>query len=1236
MCPRVTLTPRVLVMMALVCGLLHASAWESGPGFRSRAVAPSASARVGFTSLPPSQTGVLFTNLLDHERGLTNQIYQNGSGVALGDVDGDGLCDIYLGNVDGPNVLYRNLGNWRFEDITARAGVACPKIDTAGVLFMDVDGDRDLDLLVNGIGSGTLVFLNDGRGQFTDATGTAGTAAKTGSTSFAAADVDGDGDLDLYVTNYRTVTLRDEPFTRFTVKVVNGKHFVSAVNGRSTDEPDLVGRFAVDQRGSIVEHGEADVLYRNDGGGRFTAMSFTNGMFLDETGQRSEMLYEFGLSVLMRDFNGDGWPDIYVCNDFDEPDRFWINQGNGVFRAAPLLALRQTSLFSMGVDVADIDRDGHDDFFVVDMLSREHARRSVQLGDRRPVNSMPGDFLNRPQYMRNTLFWNRGDGTYAEIAAFAGLEASEWSWTPAFLDVDLDGYEDVLVTNGHERDAQNLDVSRRIEAHKKERRMSVVEQLRLRKAYPRLENPACAFRNRGDLRFDDVSDEWGFNAMGAKQGMAMADLDNDGDLDVVLNALNSPAVLYRNDAGVPRVQVRLRGKAPNTHGVGAKVRVLGGPVPQSQEMICGGRFASGDDFVRTFAAGSVTNQLTIEVTWRDGTRSVVTNALANRIYEIDQAGAQAVPKQERAPKPEPLFRDASELLAHAHHEEDFNDFERQPLLVRKLSQSGPGVSWFDVDGDGHDDLIFSSGRGGTLTIRRNNGRGGFETWTQSQFAAATHDQTSVLGVARKNGRQLIVGSSNYESGDVAAGAQIVDPASGKTVASLPGQPSSTGPLALADINGDGELDLFIGGRVLPGRYPEAASSQLFFGTNGAFALDGENTKKLEKIGLVTSAVFSDLDADGAPELLLACEWGPIRIFQFRGGKLETWNAPLRGEAQASLDQLTGAWHSVATGDFNGDGRLDIVAGNMGENTIWQRSAPEPVRIYYGDFDDNGVFDVLEAAPDRFLRKVVPLRDANAVARWLPYLAGRFTGFTDYGRAGIDDLFLDRSRVREQSIVTTRSLVLLSRGTHFEIRALPVEAQISPVFGMAVADFNGDGHEDLVLAQNFFAVEPMTARHDAGRSLLLAGRGDGTFRAAAAPESGIAVYGEGRGVAVSDFDHDGRVDVCIGQNGAATKLYRNATGKPGLRVRLQDPAENPGAIGATVRATYADGSAGPLREIRAGGGWLSQDSSTPVIARRADIQSIAVRWPGGKLTEAKVPAGAAEILLNSAGNLHVLR
>ncbi len=480
----------LLVVLVTLANSASALEWQNVAGGRSADLPIPAAGKPGFVQVPASASGVTFSNLLSIDRYTTNQIYLNGSGVAAGDVDGDGWCDLYFCGLDNANVLYRNLGNWKFEDITRQAGVECAGLAATGAGFADLDGDGDLDLMVNSVGGGTEIYFNDGKGRFTKV---AVVNLNKGGMSLALADIDGDGDLDLYVANYRTSTIRDEPNTRIQGETVNGRMLVQKVNGRPVTEPDLVGRFTLEPNGKVSEHGEVHALFRNDGAGRFTPLSFTDGTFLDEEGwPLRQPPHDWGLSVMFRDLNGDGAPDIYVCNDFTAPDRIWLNDGRGHFRPLPRLGLRHTSLFSMGVDFADVNRDGWDDFFVADMLSRSHRRRHTQVGNVNPLFLEIGRMDDRPQYSFNTLQLNRGDGTYAEISQFSGVAASDWSWTAVFLDVDLDGFEDLLITTGHERDALHMDYINRVEAKKSGGKLTPMEILNLQKVFPRLETSKAA------------------------------------------------------------------------------------------------------------------------------------------------------------------------------------------------------------------------------------------------------------------------------------------------------------------------------------------------------------------------------------------------------------------------------------------------------------------------------------------------------------------------------------------------------------------------------------------------------------------------------------------------------------------------------------------------------------------------------------------------------------------------
>ena len=1249
-----------LFVLAWLASGAHAATnlvWQEGVGFRSAALSVPASGQAGFALLEPSDTGITFSNRLTDETVAKNRLYEIGSGVALGDVDGDGWVDIYFCRLEGDNALYRNLGDWKFEDVTAKAGVACPNQFSTGCAFADIDGDGDLDLLVNSLGGGTRAFLNDGKGRFTEMT-EGWLVRRLGATSRALADVDGDVDLDLYVTNYRADTFQDyPPGLRITTRRLP--------DGTMGIEPsDRFVRLTTPSGAlEVVERGEGDFLYINRGGGRFSPVRWDMGVFLDEDGRPlSGPPTDWGLAVMFRDLNGDGLPDLYVCNDFVYwPDRIWLNQEGKRFRAAPRCAFRNVSLSSMSVDVADVNRDGFDDIYVADMLSPRREFRAWQrphtLGS--TVTWPVWDPNFRPEVARNTLQLARGDGTFAEIAQLAGISATDWTWSVAFLDVDLDGWEDLLISTGANHDVQDADVVGEIGRSggwkTPEARLKSLAKI------PRRETPSVAFRNRHDLTFEDTSSKWGFKAVGVTHGMALADLDNDGDLDVVMNCMNAPARVYRNDSPAPRLAIRLKGSGANTRGIGAKIKVRGGPVVQTQEMIAGGRYCSGDDPMRVFAAGDA-NQLDVEILWRTGKRSVVRNAKPNHVYEIAEAAAteessklnaqssKEVPNSKlQTPNSEPqrqdaaaspLFEDVSSRLKHIHVDAPFDDFARQPLLPRKLSTLGPGICWADVDGDGNDDLLVGGGKAGRCVILRNDGRGGLTEWADAPLPKSNpRDQTSVLvwrgadGVVR-----MLAGESNWEDADTNAPPFRVFALHAGVPTNRPpnlrSDLSATGPLALADVDGDGDLDLFVGGRVRAGRYPEPAASNLLRNDGDTFSV----ARSFPELGLVSGAIFTDLDGDGHPDLALACEWGPIRIYRNQRDKLVPWDAPVTiNDQRSTLNQLTGWWNGIAAGDFDNDGRLDLVASNWGRN--WRTDQPPgvdiPVQLFYGEFAGNGVVQTVLASWDPGLEVVTPWREWKAVASAIPSVAERLPNHHAYGLAGIQQVLGDKTAAaRELRATTPDSMLFLNRGDHFEAHRLPVEAQFSPAFGVSVADFDGDGNEDVFLAQNFFGVDAETSRHDAGVGLVLLGDGRGGFRALRPREAGIAIYGEQRACAVCDYDADGRTDLAVTQNGAETKLYRNRGAKPGLRVRLRGPSGNPSGVGATLRLKFGQRH-GPAREVHAGSGYWSEDSAIEVLSTPELPAELWVRWPGGRVTTSDIPKGAVEVSVDLAGKIAVL-
>ncbi|MDH5234100.1 MAG: FG-GAP-like repeat-containing protein [Gemmatimonadota bacterium] len=1193
--------------------------WHDEAGYRWREL-PVARGSVGFTEMQGRRSGVTFENTVSDSVLAGNRILGQGGGVSLGDVDGDGLVDIFLTRTEGCNAMYRNLGGFRFEDVTAALGVgACDRYSTGSTL-VDLEGDGDLDLILLATTGPNALFVNDGAGHFAERRDLGLDSVGRGGTTLTAADVDGDGWLDLYVANYKAYNIDDSippqlrAFNQMVRQVGPGKYEVVPEHARDYKvvlRPDMGGL-------RMTQRAARDEFYRN-AGGRLVPEPMTGGRFLDAAGRRlTDAPESFALGAKFADLDGDGAPELFVANDFEDPDLLFQNDGKGRFRLADWRSLRQMSNSSMGVDIADVDGDGRPDVFEVDMLG-DPRRIKTQIPTHSALPKVPGEGELALQQQRNTLFLNRGDGTFAEAAAAAGVQASGWSWGTMFLDVDLDGWQDILVTNGHLWDIMDADVMERLQNH-----LNEVDWKRLLWQFPPLRIKNIAFRNRGDATFEAAGDAWHFGTEeDISHGTAEADLDGDGDLDVVVNRLRSPALVLRNDATAPRISVRLVGAAPNTHAVGARIRLLGGAVPlQDHEVVAGGLYLSHSDYEAAFAMGAA-DSATLEVTWRDGRRTTIDAVRPGRHYEIREDGALP-PAPTPAPPPgaaaPSLFVDASaELGGHRHVDPAFDDWDRQFLLPNALSQLGPGVTWFDLDRDGDDDLLVGAGRGGRLGVFRND-RGRLR-WEPEAGPVAAADLTTILGLPEASGTRLLIGVSSWEGAPVSAvvEAHVAGGRVGAAVEGVvPARTSATGPLALGDYDGDGDLDLFVGGRAVPGEYPSPASSALYRNDGGRYVLDTANTAPLRDIGLVSSAMFADLTGDGQPDLVLAVEWGPVTVFMNTGGRLR------RAPPSLGLDGHTSRWNGIAAGDLDGDGRLDLVATSWGRNTMTPADSANPLLVYYGRFGSTGEQEMFLARIDPRLRAVAPLNSYPRARVAIPDLASRVRTFGEYADASIDVVLgPSLSRTSKRAASSLDQMVFLNRGDHFESRALPAPAQLAPASYAGIADFDGDGREDLFLSQNFFPTAVGLPRYDSGRGLLLLGDGEGGLTPVSGMASGITVYGDQRGAAYSDFDGDGRLDLAVSQNADQTRLLRNRGARPGLRVRLDGPPGNPDGVGAQVRLVYANGM-GPVREVQRGAGYWSEDGAVQVLGMREVPVEVWVRWPGGAETRARVPAGAREV------------
>ncbi len=1082
----------------------------------------------GFARVAPEASGLTFSNQVPLFRQLTNQMLLDGSGVAAGDVDQDGRPDLFFGATGGRSSLWRNLGGWRFEDVTSRwfpSENLSLSGDVTGVAFADLNGDALPDLVLNTHADGVRVLLQTKTGVFEPMSFPQSSAR--GGHSLAIADVDGDGWLDLYVCNYRRRALMDMPNARATFRREGDRTVVATIDGRPTSEPDLTNRFVVTATGAIEELGEPDVLYRNLGGTNFAEVPWNRGAFLDEDGKAlSSAPPDWGLAAQFRDVNGDGRPDLYVCNDFQSPDRFWINDstpGHPRFRLAPRTTLRHTSQFSMGVDFADLDANGRPDFVVVDMLSPDHLRRLTMLDGTGSVAVDASDPLARPQFDANTLFLQRSDGSFLEAAAMAGVMATDWSWTPVFLDVDLDGWPDLLVSAGQERGSRDLDVAEQLKQFRRGGIRSDIQIFRERQKFPRLAAPIRAFRHRGDPvggvpRFDESTQAWGLAEPGVHHGMALADLDGDGDLDLAVNAMNSPAGLYRNEAMGARLRVTLRGRGSNSAAVGAQLRFRwkrrdGVSVPpQSTEIVAGGRYLSGDAPERVFACpGDGVGELVVR--WPGGRteRWEPLSAGTTRIL----AEGEGLPSTNSLPAAAAprlaLSRNASEIVVPPAADPEF---AVQPTLPRRL--------------------------GTRLPVLASTGSGILVGADDSNPIRATDANGRPAGTAASSGGRTV---GWVRLGDewigLSAGSNRLFRIEAKTLRWSPLDvpvPLPESPACLA--GSDSGRWIFVGAGSRAGRFPEASGSALF-------RLQGEGppVRRLPDLGMVSAAAFVDFEAGGEPELLVVSDWGTPHLLRIGPDSASEWELPVRFAKGSSvnLSSLSGWWQAAAVADVDGDRRPDLLLGNWGFNSAFAvnsgmpdaSGAVRPLYLYPGGTD----------APDACVEAytdvdgtVRPLRSFAELGPRMPSLQDRFTTHRAFAMAGLPSIVGAGGRVPKVAS-HLGSLLLLNRGDHLEATLLPDAVQAGPVFGFAVGDLDGDGLTDVFCAQGFHGHNFGQSRDDSGEGVILFGLGGGRFEAVTLPECGVRVPGEQRSALITDLDGDGRNELVVGVHGGPVEILR---------------------------------------------------------------------------------------------------
>lgn len=1210
--PKFLIPVALLVVVMIAAALLLLSPSAQPPGIMIEPLPVSgAGETLLMTALTPAESGINFTNQLSP----ANQIKYtyNGAGVAVGDYDGDGLVDIFLCNEEGPDMLYRNLGNLQFTDATQDAGlseVTAAGGFTIGAFFADMDNDADLDLFITNWKAPNRLFENRGNGQFRDITEKAGVGYAGGATTATFADYDRDGDLDFYVATYRPNAIEVENEMLQLQQTADGELVVP---------PNLQDRIMVLQSeggmGTIREMGERDLLYRNNGDGTFSEVAAASGIVGGY----------WGLSATFNDVDNDGWPDLYVTNDLWSPDTFYHNNGDGTFRLMDPAMMQNTPYFSMGIDFGDINNDGLQDYFIGDMISRDPVLRLTQHAGM-DMSPPPAEFA--PQLMRNSLYLNNGDGSFSDIAWLADVATSDWTWSVKFADLDLDGFLDLLITNGMVRDLMDSDAAVQAEqilqTQGRDAFMAFLNQ------YPLLNNPNVIFRNNGDLTFSEMSAQWGFDTAKVGNGASLADLDNDGDLDVVVNYLNDVAGVYRNNASANRLVVRLVGQASNSQGVGAKVTLTTNTGTQTRLISSSGGYLSNHEPIAVFGLGQATIISQLQVEWPSGQvqtfpNEQVTTLAANTLYTITEPenGGTINPAQNAAAI-NPQFTELSQAvgLVGSYWESNFDDFAVQPLLPRKLSVLGPGLAWGDANGDGLDDLYMTGAMGQTGLLYHNTGSGQFVQAPTGSVATAEELAALWWSAGQSAQNDLLLSYSSVEAGQTPyrVGQRLSVDSTGLW-AENPGwadvSDSSSGALAAADFDRDGDLDVFLGGRVIPGQWPLAASSRLYRNDAGQLinATDS-SAPSLNNIGLVTGAIWLDVDNDGDSDLLLATEWGPVHLLRNDNGVL------VKATEAAGLQSWLGLWTGISAGDFDQDGDMDFAAANLGLNTPYRASLESPLILYAGDLDSNGTFDVVETMWDG--TELRPMRERGRVGQAMPFVLDVFPTFRAYAQATIGQIYGDRlAGAHSFAAATLEHTLFLNNGTGvFTASPLPMAAQVTTAYGLTTADLDNDGYDDLYLVGNFHHADHEIMAYTGSVSTWLRGNGDGTFAPVSTSESGLFVPYEGRSLAVADYDNNGWVDIAVGLNNHTPLLFHNegVSGHNSVRVRLVGPPANPTGVGARITVTLPDGSA-TTRELQAGNGYFSQDSAMLVFGLGAQPQAtITIRWPDGHTTTTTGTAG----------------
>ncbi|MBL0037002.1 MAG: VCBS repeat-containing protein [Flavobacteriales bacterium] len=1071
--------------------------------------------------VPAERSGITFTNTLTESPEVNYFTYvyaYNGGGVAAGDINNDGLTDLYFTGNQVSDKLYLNKGGLKFEDITEKAlGAKAKEGWRSGVSMADVNGDGWLDIYVCRSGPSrdtaltrNLFYQNNGDGTFTERAHALGIADTTHSTQAAFFDADRDGDLDLYVMNH--------PQGR-----VRGLSNLAAIK-------------------AVQDHvAPTDRFYRNEG-----------GTFRDETYAAHVQNLAYSLGLAVSDLDQDGWPDVYEANDFDAPDLMYMNRRDGTFGDQLQFRTRHISNFGMGCDVADYNNDALPDIMVLDMTADDHKRNKTNMGSMSPdrfwANVRGGYFY---QYMLNTLQLNNGNGTFSEVGQLAGVARTDWSWAPLFADLDNDGWKDLMITNGFKHDVRNNDYAR----NTYDKLKSGADFYGTLDLIPSTKLRNYLFRNNGDLTFADSSQAWGFTVPENSNGATYADLDNDGDLDLVINNLDEVASVHENTSNSrfpDRHWLRLQLTAGKSPALGAKVYARHQGTVQYQELYPVRGYQSAVEPILHFGLGSLTVVDTVEVHWPNGTRTLLTQVKGDQRLTLKQEDAQPAPTP-IAPAATFFSTIGSALPGElAHAENVYDDFKMEVLLPHKQSETGPMLATADVNGDGRTDVYLGGSYAHPASLWLQLADGGFEAarsqpWKQGAVQEQVGGQ--LFDADRDGDMDLLVlaGSNEADLRDKAY-TQRLYLNDGKANFSeaqgaLPELMTSALRADAADIEGDGDMDLFIGGRQTPAHYPFAPRSYLLVNDGKGHFTDATQELAPEAIGpgMVTAVRFTDMDGDKDPDLLLAGEWMGLMLLRNTGGRFTD------ASLLAGIQGLKGWWSALATSDLNGDGRMDIVAGNLGWNSKFHGTPEHPVHIYWADFDDNGRHDIVLAKEKK--GKQLPVRGRECSSQQCPQILQRFPTYEQFADADLSTIYTPEKlagALHLQANWMYSTVLLQNADGTFTGKALPNQAQVAPINGIVVLDVNGDGNQDLVCAGNNWGAEVETVRYDAGIGCVLLGDGKGGFLPLPTNRSGFLAWGNVKDLALIQHGPDKRPTILVANNNDALQGFElrvnNATSR----------------------------------------------------------------------------------------------